>query len=424
MTMSIRAIPDEVIRRKKMVILVFGVMLYFLTSMAKVLIPGSIFNDLQQLGLNAAEISSTGAAFMYAYACSQIIAGVFSNRYGGVRILLIGGTLFAVGTIGFPLPCVNYPIMLICRMMAGLGAGTVFLGVVKLVNDLFSAKFGVVLGAIMLCSYLGPTCGTTPMVMLVTCAGWRTAMLIPGIAAALEVTGIVLMMRGTIKPIQRGETVKPLLEMLKNREMWLLSMTSSIIFGSYYVLSSQIGSKSIADHSGLSMSTASAIIMGMTIITALNNVGGNLLLKGFGGQRKVTAMAAFGTLFAGTLLGYCGFKFGHSVLLPAAGFVLIAYSAGFFPIFSLIAKEINPPENVGLAIALLNGWCFIFIAAFQNISGRILKNYAPTDGTAYASAAYCAVFIFLIIAAGIGLAGSALYRETSPAAAKGKTSLR
>ena len=52
-----------------------GVVLFFLTSMAKVLIPATIFGELQKLGL--------GALFMYAYAASQLLAGVFADRYAG-----------------------------------------------------------------------------------------------------------------------------------------------------------------------------------------------------------------------------------------------------------------------------------------------------------------------------------------------------
>lgn len=60
-----------------------GVVLFFLTSMAKVLIPATIFGELQKLGLGVESISALGALFMYAYAASQLLAGVFADRYAG-----------------------------------------------------------------------------------------------------------------------------------------------------------------------------------------------------------------------------------------------------------------------------------------------------------------------------------------------------
>ena len=59
-----------------MTILFCGMALYFLTSMSKVLIPAAIYSDLQALGLDGKRIAATGAAFMYAYAASQLLATV------------------------------------------------------------------------------------------------------------------------------------------------------------------------------------------------------------------------------------------------------------------------------------------------------------------------------------------------------------
>ena len=96
------SLVEETLRLKKMAILCCGVILYFFTNMSKVLVPGTIFNDLLRSGLDVKSISALGAVYMYAYAASQLLAGIFADRYGGVRILLIGGSMFTAGTIGFP----------------------------------------------------------------------------------------------------------------------------------------------------------------------------------------------------------------------------------------------------------------------------------------------------------------------------------
>ncbi len=404
---------DNVIRKKKFAILLCGVLLYFLTCMSKVLIPGTIYNELLAAGLDTRQIAGTGAAYMYAYAASQLLAGIFSNRYGGVRILLTGGLLFALGTIGFPW-AKYYPLMLICRIMTGLGAGTVFLGVVKLIGDLYSEKFAMVLGTIMFCSYFGPSCGTTPMVKLTEMLSWQISMSIPGIVAALGVAVIIAFCAGTIKPVERGENIQPLLKMLKNRAMWLVSLSTPVIFGAYYILTSQLGQKSISDHCKLPSATASTVILGLTILVAVNNVAGNFLLKLCGNKRKTAAVLSFAATLLGTVLGYAAFRYTNSLWAVAAAYVLIAIPAGFFPIFSLMAKELNPPEQTGLAVAVLNFWCFVYIAAFQNISGRILQNYAVTGEQSYPPEAYCGVFIFLTIMNLCALIASCFYKETRP----------
>ena len=408
---------NPIIQKKKFAILLCGVLLYFLTCMAKVLIPGIIYDDLLACGLDSRQIAGTGAAFMYAYAASQLLAGIFSNRFGGVRILLTGGSLFALGTVAFPW-VEYYPLMLFCRVMAGLGAGTVFLGVVKLVSDLYSEKFAMVLGTIMFCSYFGPSCGTTPMVKLTELLSWRISMSIPGITAAIGIAVIIALMPGTIKPVTRGENLQPLFDMLKNKAMWLLCLSSSVIFGVYYIITSQLGQKSIIDHCNLSASKASTVILALTILVAVNNIGGNFLLKLCKNRRKIAAFCSFFSTLMGTILGLLAFKYTNSVAVVTAAYILIAIPAGFFPIFGMIAKEINPPEQTGLAVALLNFWCFVFIAVFQNISGRILQHFAITGQSGYPAAAYCGVFIFLIIANAAGTIASCFYRETRASAQK------
>ena len=400
----------EIIRKKKFTIMLCGVLLYFLTCMAKLLIPGIIFNDLQKIGLDTRMIAGTGAAFMYAYALSQLLAGVFSNRYGGVRILLIGGTLFAVGTTAFPWTA-NYPLMIFFRVVTGLGAGTVFLGVVKLVNDLFSAKFALVLGTVMLCSYFGPVCGTTPMVLLVKYTSWQWAMTIPGIIALAGIAVILTQIRGTIRATASGNALKLLLLMLKNVEMWKLCIFSPVIFGIYYIISSQLGQKILTDQCEMTPEGASTIIMTLTVIVALNNVAGNFVLRLCGNRKKLFCIYSFLLTLAGSAIGFFIFRTTASIIATAASFILIAIPAGFFPIFSAAAKELNPPEDTGLAVALLNFWCFIFIAGFQNISGRILQQYAISGSLSYPPAAYSAVFAFMSIASICGLLMCAFWKK-------------
>ncbi len=389
--------------------------MYFLTSMSKVLIPATVFSDLQSLGLDARQISATGAAFMYAYAASQLLAGIFADRYGGVRILLTGGTLFASGSIIFPLT-ENFSVMMLCRAMTGFGAGTVFLGVAKLLNDLFSAKFALMLGTVCLLGYFGPTAGTVPITYVISRSGWKFAMMLPGLVAAPALAVIVCRMRGTVRPVVPGQTLQPLYAILKNRKMWLLCLSSSIIFGAYYGISAQFGQKSIVDFYGVSRASATSVIMVLTVIAACNNMGVNLLLKLCSGRRKAAAYFAMTSTAAGAFLAAMVFRTEASLPLLVTAYVLITVPAGFFPLFSVIAKELNPPENVALAVAMVNFWCFVYIALFQNINGIILQHCSVAGDPVFPPYAYSNVFIFLSVAAVLGGVLTFFYPETRPEA--------
>ena len=405
-------VPPEVVRKKKMLILICGVIIFFLTSMAKVLIPATIFQDLLKLNMDVNQISSLGAAFLYSYAASQLLMGCFSDRYGGVRILLIGGSMFSAGTILFPLAG-NYYLMILLRIITGFGAGTIFLGVAKLLADLFSEKFGFALGLVLLFSYLGPTTGTVPMVKLVETIGWKPAMILPGAVALLPLILILLMKKGTVKPVVRGQSVAPLLNMIKSRNMWFICFACATVYGAYYALAGQIGQKIFTDLFAMPGSRAASCIMVLTIIVAANNMVVNFLLKLFFNRRKAVILAGVMLSLAGILMAIYGFSAGKGFAWFMCSTVLVAFPAGFFPMFGLVSKEIFPAELTGMAVAFLNFMAFIFISVYQNITGAILKSFTPDAETlAFPVQAYSAVYIFFLVGAVISLIAACLVPET------------
>ena len=402
-------VSEETLRLKKMAILCCGVILYFFTNMSKVLVPGTIFNDLLRSGLDVKSISALGAVYMYAYAASQLLAGIFADRYGGVRILLIGGSMFTAGTIGFPFAGELW-LMYLCRLLTGFGAGTVFLGVAKLLGDLFSARFAMAMGVILVLGYIGPTAGTM-IVHLINAVGWQWAMAIPGMVAVAALMTILFFMRGTIKPVTGGQSFAPLLAVVKNIRVWLLWLTSSVVFGAYYILLAQIGQKSMTDFCGISAEASAACLMIMTIMVALNNMGVNGIVKLCRNRRKVVAAGGICCTLAGGVTGWLAFSCHGGIAWVLTAFFFIAVPAGFFPLYSVIAKDMAPREYMGLAVALINFMAFVFIALFQNIAGRILQGFSAVNGV-FPPEAYAGIFIFIALAAVPAAAASFFIPET------------
>lgn len=407
--MTVAVLSEETLRGKKMIILFCGVIMYFFTNMSKVLIPGTIFNELLKAGLDVKSISALGAVYMYSYAASQLLAGIFADRYGGVRILLLGGSMFTAGTIGFPF-AEHLWLMYFFRFLTGFGAGTVFLGVAKLLADLFSARFALAMGIILVLGYIGPTAGTM-IVFLIRAVGWQWAMAIPGLIAVGALLAVVVVMKGTIIPATGGQNLHPLFTIVKKGRMWLLWFTSSVVFGAYYVLLAQIGQKSISDFGRISPEKAATCIMIMTIMVALNNMGVNGFVQLCGNRRKIAAAGGICCTLAGGILGWYAFSHGMGLPWVLGAFFLIAVPAGFFPLYSVIAKELAPAEYTGLSVALINFMAFVFIALFQNISGRILQNFTAVNGV-FPPEAYAGIFLFIAIAAVPAVLSSFFVPET------------
>ncbi len=408
-----RKVSPSAVHRRKLIILLCGVLLSFFTAMCKMLVPGPIYSNLQsELSFSPALIAGLGAAFMYTYAVSQLLAGVFSKRYGGVRILLIGGGVFTIGFLCFPL-CSTPWILYLCRLIAGFGAGTTFVGVVKLLGDLFPEKFGLALGLALFVGYLGPAAGTVPMVWLISVAGWRNAYLLPALICAAAMVLILCFMKGTVKKNVPGETFAPLWKILGNRSMWLLCISSSLLFGIFYILLIQIGQKCLEDFYSLSKYKASLCITGMTLLIAVNNVLINWILKFFGGRRKpVICTGAFLSL-TGSLIGCGAFLWHWPLFFMLAAFLFITLPAGFFSLYGMAGKELNPPELTGLAVAMVNFSAFVFIALWGNISGFILS-FWQSSGNVFPGEAYAALFGFMAISGLCAFALTLFLRETGP----------
>ena len=80
--------------RFAVVLCFFGMLLYFLVNIHRVAIPGQIFSQLQaELKASASAIAGLGTSFMYIYAATQLAVGVLVDRYGGMRISVLGGVI-------------------------------------------------------------------------------------------------------------------------------------------------------------------------------------------------------------------------------------------------------------------------------------------------------------------------------------------
>lgn len=414
---------DPSVRKKKLIIFFCAVILFFFTSMSKILVPGSVFSELKgELGFSAGILAGMGSAYMYCYAASQLALGLLSSKYGGVRILLFGGGCFVAGSLLFPL--LSSPsLMIFARALTGLGAGTVFIALAKLIDDLFSKNFSMTLGIILFIGYLGPVTGGLPFAALVENTSWRWALMTPAIISALALVTVLIFLKGTLKKVLPGKTWKPLFVILSDKHSWLLYCTSSLIFGVYYVIMTVMGKKCLEDFGHFSSYTASLWITVFAVIVAVNNIISNLVLKILKGRRRILVVFAGISCLLGSTLAALVFHFNWGGWIVPA-FLLIAIPAGFFSIFGTVAKELQAPELVGLAVAILNFFAFVAIAISGSIAGVVLSAYEGemlkgVGGVlSYPPAAYRDLFIVFSILSLLGFTASLLIPETNPASAR------
>ena len=398
---------DVQLRRRQVIVLWCGVVLSFFTSMSKILVPGPIVGDLKALGLDAVELSSLGFGYYCAYAVSQLALGAYSVRWGGVRLMLFGGSCFVLGSVIFPLSG-SFWTMFAARMLTGLGAGTLFPGLAKLISDLYTKRFAVVFSVVMFLGYLGPICGRTPVLHLVDLVRWRWALEIIALAALTAFAVLVIAARGAVKPVMSGNSIAALRKVFGSSRNLLIFGASSVVYGAYYLLPVVMGQECLID-SGMSKVNAERLIMFQVLLIAICNLGTSTLLRIFGGYRKLLLLFVGMCGLAGAVLGAVAFEIYLPLPAVVAAFVLMAVPAGFFSLQSLIVKELNPPELSGISISMLNFCAFVLIMSCQPVAGLILDRHC-----AYPYAAYRDIFIVSVVLESIGIACALFVPETKP----------
>ena len=125
-------------------LILLGTLFYFVANFQRIAVPGAIFDVLEQeLSVGAPQITAFGAIFMYVYAFTQLLNGVFVDRYGGYRVMLVGGIIMSIGCIIFPLTA-NLSLMYFSRALMGLGGSMFYLSIIKELGLLFEEKdFGI-----------------------------------------------------------------------------------------------------------------------------------------------------------------------------------------------------------------------------------------------------------------------------------------
>lgn len=418
---------DLQLRRRQTVILWCGVVLSFFTSMSKILVPGPIIDDLQQLGFNAVELSAMGFGYYCSYALSQLALGAYSVRWGGVRLMLFGGSCFVLGSILFPLGSLMPPVgnvecsywmMFAARMLTGLGAGTMFPGLAKLLSDLYTERFALVFGVVMFLGYLGPICGREPVLRLIDLVKWRWAFQILALLSLATLAVLATASRGALKPVMSGNSLEALRRVFGNTDNLLIFGASSVVYGAYYVLPVVAGQKCLTD-CGMTKVNAERLIMFQAALIAVCNLGTSSLLRLFGGRRKLMLIIAGVCGLAGGILGAAAFQLNWPLPTVVTAFVLVAIPACFFSLQSLIVKELNPPERAGISISMLNFCAFVLITACQPVAGVILHRYEAAatriNGiVSYPPTAYRDIFLFFVVLEVIGILCCFGVPETRP----------
>ena len=383
-------------------------------------IPGTIFNQLQaDAGLSAVQVAAVSSSYIWVYSLSQLFIGLLVDKFCGVRVVLVGGLLLILGSLAFP--CSTAPwAMYIGRMFTGLGAGTIFLSLVKEGDRCFArSRYPTVLGFIYASAYVGGILGSLPFAWACQHFYWRSVLLAVGFVTLLAYLLFAAGARKLQLPRPKhGLSLGPMLKKLcTNPLTWLVLLSGLMTFANYFVVQTVFGMKFLQDFAGMSVTGASAIVFMLTVTSVVGVLVCPQLCRLCNDRRKplligfnCVSLAAM-ALMMGAILARSDASWPFAI-----GYILCAVSASGPSLMLLMIQETNSRDVVALAPGLANMFSYLAVTFLTIVVGICLDHFPSSASdagvTIFSTKAYMTVFGIMASLAAVGLLAASRLPET------------
>lgn len=362
-------------------IIAISVFLYFVANFQRLVIPGSVFDILEQeMSVTAPYIAAFGTIFMFVYAISQLIIGVLVDKYGGIRVMAVGAILLALGCIIFPLTS-DLNLMYFSRALIGIGSGSFYLSLIREFKNIFSENtYGIAISVMLFIGYAGGVFAGAPFVVAMKYLPWREILLILAfVIAILTVLYMISLPRFVLPAINKSVKLRILpfrlvLHKKHNRNLFSFACCN---FGISYVIQTIIGKKFLEDFCQCSSARAALIVSTMAIVAACFNVINASFCKLCHNHRVIFLKSASVVTFL--ILSIICILILFDVKTMGIG-VLFCILAGNASLSSLLVPVLflsNRKMISVTAVSIMNFSFFMMVAILGTLTGFILHLFDP-----------------------------------------------
>ena len=412
---------ESYLRKWNFWLLSAGVVIYFFVNFQRSSIPGTIFNDLQSdFSATAAQVTNISAVFMYVYAVTQLLAGLAADKFGGARTIFWGGLFFCIGSLIFPV-CSSLTWLLIGRVLVGLGAGTIYLAVVKEIDRIYPDKFTSVLGTIILLGYCGSIFGGLPLSAAVKVVHWRWAFATVALLTLLGFIAFALCLRRIDRqPIRREKlSLFPLFVVMKSRNTRILLVAGGVGYAVYYLMLAVLGKKLLEDFCNTPPVIAGGCLSMMVVVSGVMNCLVGVWSTKLGNLRKPFLIGLLATGVVAAVLGLIGLHLKAGTIFFAVILMLFSATAGFSAVTNSMMREFNPPQYTSSGASVLNFIAYLAVAVSGNLAGVLMDKFAfgkavktASGAIIYPASSYVAVMVMALLIALAALIAAFMLPET------------
>ena len=340
--------------------------------------------------IGAAILGTLAATYFYVYTLLQVPVGVLADTLGPRRILIVGSSIAAIGSLLFGLAPV-WEVAALGRTLVGVGVSVAFIAILKICALWYPAeRFATVVGITMFVGNLGAVVAGAPLALVVTHASWRSVFVALALLSALLAIGAWWRVRD--RPEDLGFTpvrasaaavhidwTAALRGVLANRATWAAFFVNVGIGGSYLAFAGLWAvpflERAYAMPRVTAAEHASVLLLGVAFGALAIGVMSDRL------RSRAGLMRVYTVLFTLSWLPWLlHAQWPLSVTL--AWFLLMGLLIPGFTLSWTIAKEVNRAEHSGIATAVVNTGIFLGTGVLQPLVGWVLDRERALDPAA------------------------------------------
>ena len=361
---------------------------------------GAEIRDTFDLG--PAGFGAVFAAVGLGSAAALIPAGALVDRFGGRRVLIVGGIVNGIGLL-LAASAGTAETFAAALVLAGIGGAAVpVAGMTALLRVFEPAQRGMAMGWRQLGVPLGGTLGAAILPALAAVGGVRLAMAGAGVAAAATALAFAVVSDDRPASVSRaGQSVAAVLRIPGFKPLLAVGLLYVLALGA--ILAHYVGALRDA---GLSHAEAAAGFAALNVTAAVSRIVWGRVADGGGGTRRARTLTEIGIL---TVAATCVMPLVLAVVPTAAlGFgVVVAFGAfGMNGVLYLLAGELAGSSRAGRAVGVASTVVFGM--------GSLA---APIAGVAIERTGYDAVWVMSALVAAAGAVTARRWLEPATAVA-------
>lgn len=344
-------------------------------------------NLIADLHLDTEELGLISAAFFYAFAAMQIPVGLYLDRVGArffmtalSSVAVVGAVVFAYGQ--------SSAVLIIGRVLLGIGMACNLMGPLKLITAWFSPVYFATLSALFISvGTAGNIMAATPLVWLAGLVGWRTTFLLFAFSNLVIAILFFLIARdrpddASINPLPPDAKRRSSLgfvglkQLFFRRDYWLISIGTFFRYGIYVSVQALWAGPFLIVVMGFSQLMTGNLLFVMSIGIIIGSpicgwISDRLLIS-----RKHVIIPGL-VIMAGILVLLALLPKGVWLPILFALFIGFGFFSGSGQIMYAHIKERMPLKNAGAAMTGINFFTMMGGAFFLHGVGWAIKELYP-----------------------------------------------